>query len=301
MRFKYLLEYFAMRVFWALLALFPLSWAYPAGRFLGRLWYALDRRRRGIALENVLCSGLISDRAAASRLACASFGHFLGHLIESLRLPVGGAAHNQDAIELEAPDESLKLLMETGEPLMLVSGHLGSWETGLRLFPSTRSVMVVARKLNNPYVQRFLMRTHFRGNIELISKQHGFSTDVIRRWGEGRALVLLMDQHAGRHGLWLNFMGRPAATHTSPARLHLLTGYPIICGAFVRTGPQRYRLIAGAPIRFASTGDREADQRAIMMDLTQRLETFIRRYPEQYLWAHRRWRTPPVVCEPRGV
>jgi KDO2-lipid IV(A) lauroyltransferase len=294
MKLKYLSEYAALRAFWLLLAAVPPKWAYPLGQRLGRCWYALDRRRRAIALDNVLHSGLAKDRADAERLARASFGHFLGHIIESLRLPATSGLQGLDRFDIEAPAESVSLLTDPGESILLVSGHLGSWESALQLFPTTRQVMVMARTMNNPYVQRFLSRTHFRGNLELIPKMHGLSSDVIRRWGEGRALILLMDQHAGRHGIWLDFLGRPAATHTSPARLHLLTGHPILFGAVVRTGPLRYRMIAGDPIRHTPTGDRDADTRAILTELTQRLETLIRRYPEQYLWAHRRWRTPPA-------
>jgi KDO2-lipid IV(A) lauroyltransferase len=288
---KYLIEYIALRGLWALLMALPLSWAFPLGQRLGRLWFRLDRRRRSIAVDNVLRSGLAADRAAAIVLARDSFGHFLGHMIESMRLPATGPA--RAGIEYEAPPETLKLLTEPGEPVLLLSGHLGSWETAIRIFPTARGVMVVARRLNNPHVQRFLDRKHFRGNIELIPKQNGLSADVIRHWNQGRILILLMDQHAGRHGIWLDFFGRPAATHTSPARLHLRTGHPIICAAFLRTGPQRYRLVAGPPVRHAPTGDREADTRTILMDATQQIEALIRRYPEQYLWAHRRWRTPP--------
>jgi len=292
---RFLFEYGAMRLLWLLLAVCPLARAYSLGQRLGLIWYACDRRRRGIARENVLRSGLAADCTAAAALARTSFGHFLGHLIESLRLPAAYARFDRGHIETDLPDESLKLLTEPGEPVLLVSGHLGCWETALRMFPATRQVMVVARPMNNPYVQRFLDRTHFRGKIELISKKRGLSPEVIRRWGEGRTLVLLMDQHAGRHGVWIDFLGRPAATHTSPARLHLMTGYPIVCIAFVRVGLLRYRLIAGEPIRFVPTGDRDADQRAILTELTRRLETFIRCYPEQYLWAHRRWRQPPAA------
>jgi KDO2-lipid IV(A) lauroyltransferase len=298
MKIKYRLQYGALRLLWGGLGLLPLSRAYGFGCALGRLWFALDRRRRRIACTNIRAAGFAASAPDAARLARASFGHFLGHLIESLRLPADAARFGNDRVEIEAPPESVTLMTEPGAPVLMVSGHLGCWETALRMLPG-RPVMVVARTLNNPLVQRFLTQTHFRGNVTLIPKQRGLSPDVIRRWrAEKSALILLMDQHAGRHGIWLDFFGRPASTHTSPARLHLMTGIPIVPLAFVRVGPLRYRLIADAPIRFAATDDRDADQRAILVDLSRRLETFIRRYPAQYLWAHRRWRQPPVTSLP---
>jgi KDO2-lipid IV(A) lauroyltransferase len=85
-------------------------------------------------------------------------------------------------------------------------------------------------------------------------------------------------------------MGRPASTHTSPARLHLKTGAPIIAGAFIRVGLFQYRMVTAEPIRFAPTGDKEQDIAMLTTEINRRLEAVIRRYPEQYLWAHKRWR-----------
>ena len=104
-------------------------------------------------------------------------------------------------------------------------------------------------------------------------------------------MTLVMDQHAGKkQGVTVDFMGRPASTHTSPARLHLKTGAPILAGAFIRDGAFRYRMVTGEPIRFAPSGHKERDVADLLAVINQRLETVIRRYPEQYLWAHKRWR-----------
>ena len=56
------------------------------------------------------------------------------------------------------------------------------------------------------------------------------------------ALAIVMDQHAGRNGFWMDFLGRPASVHSSPARLHLITGYPLLFGCFVRLGALRSRM-----------------------------------------------------------
>ena len=94
-----------------------------------------------------------------------------------------------------------------------------------------------------------------------------------------------MDQHTSG-GMQLEFMGRPAKTFTSVSRLAMRTGYPIVVGSFVRVAPYRYRLVGGEPLVFKK-GDDLAKATQLLND---RLGEAIRKYPEQYLWVHRRWR-----------
>ena len=106
----------------------------------------------------------------------------------------------------------------------------------------------------------------------------------------GAMVALLTDQHARLRGMQVPFFGVPASTHTVAARLHLLTGAPLVFGYTLRTGPMRSRIVAEDPIEIARTGDRDTDVRAILTTVAARLEAAIRRHPEQYLWSHRRWR-----------
>ena len=98
-------------------------------------------------------------------------------------------------------------------------------------------------------------------------------------------MTILTDQYA-HHGAKLTFFGRPARTVTSAARLAIKYGCPVVVGSFVRVGPCRYRAVGGAPIVFGPNEDRDHATQV----LNDRLEAAIRRYPEQYLWVHRRWR-----------
>ena len=120
----------------------------------------------------------------------------------------------------------------------------------------------------------------------MIDKNHGFTPDVLRRWtDECAAMTILMDQHTGR-GALLEFLGRPARTFTSAARLAMRSGCPIVVGSFVRIAPYKYRLVGGKPLVFGMKDDRLA----CTQTLNDRLGEAIRLYPEQYLWFHRRWR-----------
>ena len=288
------LQYLLVRLLGLLYGLIPARKAYDIGAALTRAVYPLFRARRRLAIDNILKARITDDPGEADRIARVSFGHLAGHICEALKAgAVIGPENWREHITFDGPDESWKLLMETPDvPIMILTGHLGAWEVAVTVISFTRPMIAVARKMSNPFVERFMKEHHFRGKITIVSKNQGFSPDVLRLWkAQNAAMTLVMDQHAcPKHGIRVPFMGRPASTHTSPARLHLKTGAPILAGAFVRDGVFRYRMVTGAPIRFTPTHDRAKDTESLLTEINLRLEEVIRRYPEQYLWAHKRWR-----------
>ncbi len=288
------LQYLVIRLLDALYGLVPARKAYDLGAAFTRLLYPLFRARRRIAVANILNARITDDPQEADRIARASFGHLAGHVCEALKAgAVIGPGNWREHITFDGPEESWKLLMESPDvPMMILTGHHGAWEVAVSVISFTRPMIAVARKMNNPFVERFLKARHFRGQITIVPKKLGFSPGVLRLWKEQKAaMTIVMDQHAGpKQGVRVPFMGRPTSTHTSPARLHLKTGAPILAGSFVREGPFRYRMVTGLPIRFTPTGDKERDTVELLTELNRRLEIVIRRYPEQYLWAHKRWR-----------
>lgn len=287
-------EYLLIRLLGLLYALVPANKAYAVGASVTACFYPLFRKRRRIAIDNILQAHITDDPAEADRIARKAFGHFAGHLCEGLKTGhVIGPGNWREHITFEGPEAAWKLLMESpGVPIMILTGHLGAWESAVSIISYTRPMIGVARRMNNPFVQRFLKTHHFRGEITIISKTMGFVPSVLHQWKEtGAAMTLLVDQRAGaKHGVLVDFMGRPASTHTSPARLHLKTGAPILAGAFIRDGLFQYRMVTAEPFCFPPTGDKKKDIADLMTEINRRIEAVIRRYPEQYLWSHNRWR-----------
>lgn len=264
--------------------------AYDIGAgFAGLLW-PFFRARARVAVGNILACGITADEAEARRIAKKSFGHLAGHICEALCVPgVINASNWREHLDVttDAPAETVRLLLESPDtPIILASSHHGVWEAATNTLSFARPMIAIARVMNNRFVAKWMKKHHFRGPVTVIDKTRGFTPDILRQWRDERAaMTILMDQHT-RGGLLLSFLGRPARTFTSAARLAMRTGCPIVVGSFVRTAPYRYRLVGGAPVRFAK-GD---DLAAATQLLNDRLGEAIRKYPEQYLWAHRRWR-----------
>lgn len=289
------LTYLLMRLAYALYDYVPAEKAYDLGAGFAKLMYPVFRSRRALAIGNILKAGIVDDRQEADRIARAAFGHFAGHLCEAIKL--GKALEGEDwkdhFVFDGAPEVWEMLACKTDRPVMIVSGHHGVWESAVPLISSFRPMIAVARKMNNQRVNELMKERHFRGNITVVNKENGFTAGIIRQWKESNAaMTLLADQHAGRrHGMKIDFFGHPAGTHTSPARLYEASRAPMLVGSFVREAAFKYRMVAvGGVYEPELSGVKEADRAMILTELNSRMAEVIRRYPEQYLWAHRRWR-----------
>jgi KDO2-lipid IV(A) lauroyltransferase len=264
--------------------------AYKIGAgFAAALW-PFFRKRQRIAVENILKCRITDDESEAYRIAKASWCHLAGHVCEALCVPNVITKDNwREHLDVitDADKEVASLLLEkTDIPILLVSSHHGVWEVATNLISLSRPMIAIARVMNNKFVEKWMKKHHFRGPVTIVDKNNGFRKAVMNQWlDEKAAMTILIDQHTSK-GEMLEFLGRKAKTFTSATRLAVRYGCPIVVGSFVRTGPYQYRLVGDAPLRFS----KDDDIAKATQILNDRLSDAIRKYPEQYLWAHRRWR-----------
>ena len=263
--------------------------AYGIGCGVAAALWPFFGRRRALSAENIVRAGITADRREARRIAKRAFCHFAGHMAEALCVPNVITRENwREHLDLAdaTPAVVKTLLDDTDRPILLVSSHHGVWEAATNLISFARPMIAIARTMNNRAVAGWMKKHHFRGPVTIVDKNDGFRESVLRQWLETKAaMTILIDQY-NRKGAKVRFFGRPAPTVTSAARLGIRYGLPVVVGSFVRVAPYRYRLVGEDPIVFGKDADRaEATQL-----LNDRLEAAIRKYPEQYLWMHRRWR-----------
>ena len=271
----------------------PLSFcqrhAYGFGCGFAALFWPFFTKRRGISVENILRCGITDDPKEARRIARKAFCHFAGHMCEALCAPgvITKENYREHLDFTDASPELVRIVLESPDtPILIVSGHHGCWEVATQILSMARPMIAIARVMDSKLLQNWMTKHHFRGPVTIVSKNDGFRKGIIEKWRTERsAMTILMDQYA-HGGPLLSFLGRPARTVTSAARLAIRYGYPVVVGSFVRIAPYRYRLVGGDPIVFGKGEDRD---RATQV-LNDRLSDAIRRYPEQYLWMHRRWR-----------
>lgn len=305
LRLRHLAEYFAFRVVTCIADALPIRTAvWLAETAAWMLVHVLPKRmtRYKVARENLeqafgdtLTSRQIDD------LIYRMWVHLFRMVVEMVQLPRKIRLYNcAEVCQFRNRDESVRALC-TGRPVMMLGGHFGNWEVanftfGMFGFP----LAVVARDLDNPYLDAWFRRYRKAGKHRLISKKGG--GDAIVDMLSHRGIVgLLGDQDAGNRGLFVPFFGRPASTFKSIALL-AIEYRAVICVGFARRLPDdwdRYRWV-----RYEVGCEEIIDPLELDNDLdvvteryTAALERAVRRSPEQYFWVHRRWKTRPEAVK----
>ena len=278
---------------WALAAVDRLSFdrACRLGRGLARIWWLLDRPRRRVAIANIVSTGIEPDRRRARRLGRRSAEHFGIVLIEALKSAALVEEESwREHLELEIAPDVMAVLADPEQALIMVSGHLGNWEIAAHWLSRFKPVAGITRPMNNPRVEELVQARKSRYRFHPIPKYGADAKRLVSVLNQREILALLTDQHARTGAMAVEFFGRPAATYTTPAMLHLVTRTPLCFASCRRIAPKRFALFTSPLIRRQPTGDRKRDAHAIMTTLNGLLEAEIRKAPEQYLWVHRRWR-----------
>ena len=289
------MEFLGFQFFRFLARALPTRSALRMGDLLGLLAAIASTRRRRVAVENILQALPRLSRDQAEVMAVKCFQHFLRGSVEVIRCqrvlhPNTFGRH----AEMANPERTNHLL-DANEGAIWVTAHFGMWEVfGMYAGMRRARLTSVYRPVKNIHVDRIVRQQRARMGQELVPRK-GALRALLRALRRPRSHVcLLVDQHTRRDRIWVPFFGRLAATTPAPALLALRTGAPIVVWHAVRVpGVLRFHMTCEAPIKPEPTGDRAADVERITREISQRIEAFIRKAPEQWLWLHRRWRTPP--------
>ena len=183
----------------------------------------------------------------------------------------------------------IKLLRDDNKPGIFFSGHIANWE----IAPQTavqRGVPIdrVYRAANNPLMD-WLYERRLSGNEgKLIPKGAEGARNLLRAIKDGRHIAILVDQKMN-DGIAIPFFGRDAMTAPALAELVLRYECPVVPARVERIKGARLRLTVEPPLQFTPSGNRHADVKAIMTLVNEKLESWIRDTPEQWLWLHNRW------------
>jgi len=281
------------------LACLPSGIGLWVGRRLGDLAYWLLPGRRAMARQNLARAfGAELSAPELDKLCRESFRHLGMMLVESctffFRLPPVLLSR----VEVEGL-ERLKAAAAQGRGVLLLTAHFGNWELLAAAHVLTGySLSVVARPMDSPILDWLVTRFRERCGLEVITKRQALPVVLDALWRQ-RMVAILLDQNATRReGVFVPFFGQPASTSKSLALLALRTEAPVV-PVFIRREPDGgHRVVIEPEIRPPRTGDRRKDIVAYTAAFTRSVEDTIRRWPEQWLWMHDRWRTrPPGVAE----
>jgi KDO2-lipid IV(A) lauroyltransferase len=297
------LEYVGTRAVVGLLRLLGWRGASWIGGRIARFVYKPVGIRRGVVERQIAAAFPELSHAEVESLAARSYDSLGRTSIETAIMP--GTAREQILARVDRVEgwEHVEAGLANGKGIILVTGHLGNWEFGGAYFAARGvPIDVVARGMANPIFEAYVGRTRRKIGMEVIHDK-----DAVRRTPrslrENRCVAFVSDHDAlGLASTFVPFFGRPAKTPRGPAVFALRFEVPVLFVAIVREPNGQYAVLVD-PVPVHPTGDREGDIDRIVLTYTQMLEAYVRRYPAQYFWQHRRWRrqppdTPPHLREP---
>jgi KDO2-lipid IV(A) lauroyltransferase len=293
------LEYLAVLGVRLVVRLTPRRWLVLAGTSLGTMFYRLDRRRRDTAVANVRAAFPVRTDDECRAIVRGAFANLGRHVIDLLRFDTMSVEQMMDLVELEGV-EHVEQALAAGRGVMFFTGHFGFWELQVMVHAARfEPILMVARTLNNPLLEAMLERMRSRVGTRVIPRQ-GAVRGLLRGLLRHQSVGMMIDQHMqDRSAVTVEFFGRPAATTSAIAALALRTGVPVIPVFGLPLPGGRYRMIYERPVELPDPDSPDAVQ-VLTQRCTDVLETYVRRYPELWLWMHRRWRVATTAGETAG-
>lgn len=260
------------------------------GRFLAKRFPKLKKTARR-NLEIAFPEMAENEREQIAEGTFESLGRHLGFVSHFKKFKHEDIKNLVEVVGREHFDEAYA----RGKGVLFFTGHFGSWEVFNLLPPAFGFGMnILVRRIDNPLVENFVdkMRTRF-GSVTL-DKTRSART-MFRVLENGELLGILADLNVQeKEGVFVDFFGVPASTTTSIAKLAVKTGASVLPAFAVwEESKSKYVVYLEPEIQYTADDNSPENIRELTQKITATVENYVRRYPEQWLWIHKRWNTRP--------
>ena len=288
------LLYLLLRTVSTMLHCLPLEAVMRLAAFLGDVFYLVDGRHRRRSMENLRASFPQMNEQGLRKTTRDSFRLLPLLGVEIMMTPRYVKLQRlANLFELGNVSDILRLMVKR-ESAIFVTGHYGNWEVlGYAMAVMGFETSSVARPIDNPYINKFLLEVREKRGQRIIDKRGALreAPAVLDKHG---AIAFIADQDAGPKGMFVDFFGRPASTYKSIGVLALRYDVPIVIGFARRVAYGfRFRIDVQDIIRPADWAAERDPLRYITQRYTRAIEDTVRGDPGQYLWLHRRWKSRP--------
>ena len=294
-RLEYALVWFWIKV----VGLLPRPLARAKGIALGLLVYLLHVRLRHVGMRNLKLAFPQMPRRERRRILRGVFIS-LGRQLAEVCLFPRYTRENVSKVVIYDGFENFERAYARGKGVLFLTAHLGAWE--LSAFAHSlqgHPLWIVMRSLDNERVDHLLQSYRTMHGNRTVDKDD-FVRGLLAAMKAGEVVGILMDTNmTPPQGVFVDFFGIPAYTASGLARIALRTEAAVVPG-FTIWDPtlRKYRLRFDPAVDLIRTGDSEKDVVANTAHFTKIIEDYVRRYPDQWLWVHRRWKTRPEGTPP---
>lgn len=292
---RHRVEYGALRLLLGILAVLPRK---AARELAESLAHAVGQRLRGprrSALRNLQIAFPGMSEQDTDLLLRRMYRNLGRQAAEFAHMPALTAGFAQQHLIRYEGLEHYDAAIARGRGVLVLTGHLGAWELSSFVHSLLgRPMGMVIRRLDNPLIDTYVNRIRCMHGNRVLHKDD-FARALLRAMHRGEAVGVLMDTNmTPPQGVFVPFFGVEACTASGVARVAQKSGAAVLPGfLFWHAEEDRYVLRFGAPLALTLTGDNEADALANTALFARVTEQYIREYPDQWLWLHRRWKTRP--------
>lgn len=292
------LEYAAAYSIISIVRIAPLGVVKAISNFLGSLLFFVSKKRRNIAIENLRHAFRDEKNEKEIReLARECCRSFFFNILETIKLnylftrPDTAGRIKEKTANLDETYKKAKKIHDESGGCIFVTPHIGSWEMSPHISASVGiPLVIVARPMDNEHIEKLVFANRASSGQVIIPKKNAFFA-LKKTLREGNSVGMLPDQSTMK-GLIIDFFGRPATTTPVPAMLSIAYNRPIVVTACCRgKGEFQYEGFVSDPIMPGKYTDKKAEIIRLTEEMTREMESIIRKYPEQYLWIHNRWKT----------
>jgi KDO2-lipid IV(A) lauroyltransferase len=261
----------------------------------GRVVYYLHPRLRRVGWRNLEMAFPEKSVRERRRILKGVYTS-LGRLLAEFCLFPYYTTRNASQVAVYQGFENFEAAERRGKGVLFLTGHFGGWEVG-SFFHSLHGhpMRIVVRPLDNPFVDALVTRYRTLHGNTIVGKQD-FARGLLSAMRNNETVGILMDTNmTPPQGVFVPFFGIQACTASGMARVALRTEAAVV-PAFTIWDPdlRKYRVEFAPALELARSGDDEADAVANTALFNRVLESYVRKYPDQWLWVHRRWKTRPA-------
>ena len=266
------------------------------GAILGDLMWMASPKRRRIATQ-ALIQHLSKNKASAVRIARKNFRHTGTAFLEMFL--TRKVDHRFTATNISFTNSALyRRMMDTKRPIVATTGHFGAWELLAPLlalhFPDRKRQIIVKHPQDRAFAGLINYYRGVGGNIILGKDQA--ASQVLRCLYRNGVSAFLVDHNTKRNkGIFLPFLGKTASVNIGPAVLAIRTKALVWPIFLQRVGKGRYTVHLEEPLDPTQLqGPMQDKVKTVASFYTRAVEQMVLRFPEQWFWMHKRWRTRPL-------
>lgn len=281
---------FVMFMSW-LVCRMPYGLLMAAGRVLGNLYYLLVKKERERAVAQMMPALNLSEDEAR-KVVRESFVNLARNVLEILYMPHLNEKNFEQYIEIDHL-ERLKEALAEKKGVVIVTGHIGTWEWLSASFTlNGLPVTAIAKPQPNMQYTNALNDLRKTIHVEIFSRGTSELLAAARALRQGKILGFLSDQDGGPGGAFLPFLGKIASTPMGAAVFAHKFNSPVIPAFIIRQPNGKHKVLVGEIMRYEDTGDTDKDLFDFTARMTKIVEQVIRENPTQWLWFQKRWNTP---------